>query len=209
MFEEPAPDFAASTTTTATTTPPEGERTIQLPGDDSPSRAGNAVSWLATIGIAVLLTLLVKAFVLQAYSIPSESMVPTLAVNDRVIVFQLNKDPARGDIIVFDRPPNDPKTSPSDPDVLIKRVIGLSGEFVESREGSVYVDGKRLDESYLPDGVDTEITAPILVPPGTLLVLGDNRGVSFDGRRFGPIDKSLIVGRAVARIWPLSRISGL
>lgn len=173
------------------------------------ARRKNRTSWAITIVIAVVLTLVVKTYLLQAYSIPSPSMVPTLNVGDRVIVSQLNKDPARGDIVVFDRPPNDPKTSPDDPDVLIKRVIGLPGETVESRDGNVFVDGSALDESYLPDGTVTTFTAPITVPKGEILVLGDNRQVSLDGRTFGPIDKDLIVGRALARIWPISRWSGL
>ena len=185
------------------------ESAIELPDEARRARTSGIVSWAVTIGIAVLITLLVKAFVLQAYSIPSESMVPTLLVNDRVIVFQLDKDPARGDIVVFNRPPTDPKTSESDPDVLIKRVIGLPGDVVESKDGAVYVNGQRLVEPYLPEGVRTDINAPITVPAGRLLVLGDNRGVSYDGRRFGPIDKGLVIGRAVARIWPLSRLSGL
>ena len=184
------------------------ERVIQMP-DDGPSAKSSAISWIATIVIAVVLTILVKTFILQAYSIPSPSMVPTLAVGDRVVVFQLNTDPGRGDIIVFDRPPSDPKTNPDDPDVLIKRVIGLPGETVESRDGEVYIDGKLLKEDYLPDDVTTTITSPIAVPADELLVLGDNRAASFDGRYFGTISKDLIVGRAVARIWPLSRLSGL
>ena len=160
-------------------------------------------------GVAVLLTVLVRSFLFQAYSIPSPSMAPTLAIGDRVLVAQLNTDPARGDIIVFDRPANDPKTSPDDPDVLIKRVIGMPGETIESRDGVVYVDGKKLTEDYLPEGTETVITSPKTVPEGTLLVLGDNRSESYDGRYFGPIDKDLIVGRAIARIWPLSRAGGL
>ncbi|MFN8051245.1 MAG: signal peptidase I [Acidimicrobiales bacterium] len=185
------------------------DRSIELPSEEHTSVKSSLASWGITIGIAVVLTLLVKAFVLQAYSIPSPSMLPTLHLGDRVVVFQLNTDPARGDIIVFDRPPNDPKTSPDDPDVLIKRVIGLPGETVEARNGHVYVDGKKLEEDYLPDSTSTVIASPIEVPSGKLLVMGDNRGDSMDGRVFGPISKDLIVGRAIARIWPPSRIGGL
>lgn len=185
------------------------DRVVELPQDEEPSAASSLVSWAVTIGIAVVLTLIVKSFILQAYSIPSPSMVPTLQVGDRVIVFQLNKDPSRGDVIVFDRPANDPKTSPDEPDVLIKRVIGLPGETVDAREGEVYVDGKRLVEHYLPDEVRTNIPSPIEVPEGHLLVLGDNRQDSLDGRSFGPIDEDLVVGRAIARIWPMSHLGRL
>jgi signal peptidase I len=135
--------------------------------------------------------------------------VPTLDIGDRVLVSKLNRTPGRGDIVVFNRPSNDPPQSPDDPKVLIKRVIGLPGETVEARDGKVYVDGKALDESYLPKGTVTTIAKPITVPKGEILVLGDNRGVSQDGRYFGPIPENLIVGRAILRIWPLSRFGTL
>ena len=201
LLDPPAPP--------ATGDPVASERVLELNAEPAANPKGTAMGWALTIAVAVVLTIVVKTFILQAYSIPSESMVPTLNVGDRVVVFRLNTDPARGDIVVFDRPTNDPKTSPSDPDVLIKRVIGLPGDVVESRDGEVWVNGKQLVEDYLPDGTTTIIDTPITVPSGKLLVLGDNRSRSFDGRIFGPIDKDLVVGRAIARIWPLSRLGGL
>ena len=176
---------------------------------DKPSATRSAISWLVTIGIALAVVIVVNAFLVKVYSIPSASMVHTLEVGDRVIVSKLSTDPGRGDIVVFERPPNDPASSPDDPEVLIKRVIGLPGEAVESREGKVYVDGKLLNEDYLAEGTFTQIDAPIKIPAGHILVLGDNRQVSKDGRFFGPIAKSLVVGRAVLRIWPLSRAGSL
>src|SRR5690606_12566340 len=130
----------------------------------------------------------VKTWVLQVYSIPSTSMVPTLEVGDRVVVSKLETDPGRGDIVVFDRPPTAPG-APDDPDVLIKRVIGMPGESVSSREGKVYVNGDLLEESYLPEGTVTQIgcrstwgncdsTHPelegfeLVVPEGSYLVMG-------------------------------------
>ncbi|HOT79375.1 MAG TPA: signal peptidase I [Microthrixaceae bacterium] len=201
LLDPPAPPVTAE--------PVPSERVLELNAEPAANPKGTAMGWALTIAVAVVLTIVVKTFILQAYSIPSESMVPTLNVGDRVVVFRLNTDPARGDIVVFDRPANDPKTSPSDPDVLIKRVIGLPGDVVESRDGEVWVNGKQLVEDYLPDGTTTIIDTPITVPSGKLLVLGDNRSRSFDGRIFGPIDKDLVVGRAIARIWPLSRLGGL
>jgi len=189
---------------------PVGEdRTFRVAEPKRPTGWHTAMSWGITILIAVAATLCVRAFVFEQYSIPSTSMVPTLEVGDRVIVSKLNRTPGRGDVVVFDRPANDPAASASDPKVLIKRVIGLPGETVEARDGEVYVDGKKLEESYLPDGTVTSIAEPIDVPEGKILVLGDNRGVSQDGRFFGPIDEDLIVGRAIWRIWPISRIGGL
>jgi signal peptidase I len=174
-----------------------------------PSTTHTIVSWGITIVIAIVATLAVRAWVFEQYSIPSPSMVPTLDVGDRVLVSKLNRTPGRGDIVVFNRPSNDPPQSPDDPKVLIKRVIGLPGETVEARDGKVYVDGNALDERYLPKGTVTTIAKPITVPKGEILVLGDNRGVSQDGRYFGPIPENLIVGRAILRIWPLSRFGTL
>jgi signal peptidase I len=187
----------------------DGGRTFRIKEPKHQSGWRTATSWGLTILIAVAATLGVRAFVFEQYSIPSTSMVPTLEVGDRVIVSKLNRTPGRGDVVVFDRPPNDPANSSSDPKVLIKRVIGLSGETVEARDGQVYVDGKALEETYLPDGTVTSIDEPIEVPEGEILVLGDNRGVSQDGRFFGPIDEDLIVGRAIWRVWPLGRLGGL
>jgi signal peptidase I len=187
---------------------PDSGRTVRVEEPQREQRSRTIISWTITIALALGLTFVVKTWFYQPFSIPSASMVPTLQVGDRVIVSKLNKDPGRGDIIVFDRPANDP-AGPGEPDVLIKRVIGLPGETVSARDGKVYVDDKPLREAYLPAGVETEISSPIDVPPGDVLVMGDNRSVSQDGRYFGPISKDLIVGRAVLRIWPLSRFGSL
>ncbi len=175
------------------------------------SRARNRAirSWAVTIVVALGITLVVKTWFYQPYSIPSTSMVPTLEVGDRVVVSKLNTDPGRGDIIVFERPANDPASGPDAPDVLIKRVIGMPGDTVSATDGKVYVNGKPLREAYLPTGTMTDIAEPIDVPAGHYLVMGDNRRVSQDGRVFGPISKRLIVGRAILRIWPIGRFGKL
>ena len=186
-------------------------RTFRIQDPKKPTVSRNAISWGVTIVVALLLTMVVKTWIFQAYSIPSESMVPTLLIGDRVLVSKLNRDPGRGDVVVFNRPPNDPARGPNDPPVLIKRVIGLPGETITAQDGSVYVNGQKLVEDYLPKtaGAQTVIQSAIKVPNGQLLVLGDNRSVSFDGRSFGTISKDLIVGRAVLRIWPLSRFGSI
>lgn len=202
------------------------DRSITLPQAPSRrTRVRGAMSWAITIVIALAVTFVVKTWVLQVYSIPSTSMVPTLEVGDRVVVSKLERDPGRGDIVVFDRPETSP-AGPDDPEVLIKRVIGLPGERVASRGGRVYVDGQLLEESYLPEGTVTRIGCretwgscdrvdpeaegyELVVPDGAYLVMGDNRSYSSDGRDFGPIEQELIVGRAVLRVWPFSRFGGL
>jgi signal peptidase I len=172
------------------------------------------VEWILVIAGAVLLALVVKVFLLQAFYIPSLSMSPTLDVGDRVLVNKLSyrlHDVHRGDVVVFERPSSE--TSSTIPD-LIKRVVGLPGESVTIDNGSVFINGEKLNESYLPDGVITSTAnapnkcspqAPCVVPPGQVWVMGDNRGDSKDSRYFGPIDESTIVGRAFITVWPFGR----
>ena len=196
-------------------TVPEGaavgdtERTFSVVEERGPSFGRTALSWVLTVVIAVTATVAVRTFVFQQYSIPSTSMVPTLEVGDRVIVSKLNKTPGRGDVVVFDRPPNNPVLDDSQPEVLIKRVIGLPGETVDAVDGEVTIDGNRLDEDYLGPGTVTTMDEPIAVGDNEVLVMGDNRSVSLDGRTFGPISQDLIVGRSVLRVWPFSRFGGL
>jgi signal peptidase I len=136
-------------------------------------------------------------------------MEPTLIVGDKVLVNKLSYDfhsVHRGDVIVFKKPPND--FSPGIKD-LIKRVIGLPGETISAQDGSVYINGQKLKESWLPKGVTTDNFGPVRIPAGQYFVMGDNRGDSADSRVFGPITKSLIIGRAFLLVWPLSRIKTL
>jgi len=177
-------------------------------------RGAALAEWALVIVGAVVLAVVVKVFLLQAFYIPSLSMYPTLHEGDRVLVNKLSyhlHDVNRGDIVVFERPAAE--TSSNIPD-LIKRVVGLPGESIVISDGSVYVDGKKLPESYLPTGTVTSAQAapykctsqaPCVVPPGSVWVMGDNRADSKDSRYFGPIPESSIVGRAFVRVWPFGR----
>ncbi|MBX3286060.1 MAG: signal peptidase I [Acidimicrobiales bacterium] len=185
----------------------------------SPTR--NVVEWIGVIAGAVLIAVVVRTFVFQTFWIPSPSMATTLVKDDRVLVNKLSyrlHDPRRGDVIVFERPPNEQ----GDIKDLIKRVIGLPGERISIIDGEVRIDGRVLDEPYthgLPTepkvgcglgdttGIDTE--QGFEIPPDHLFVMGDNRTNSQDGRCFGPIDEDLVVGRAFFIIWPLSKTGGL
>jgi signal peptidase I len=179
---------------------------------------------------ALVIAVVVKSFVAQAFYIPSGSMLPQLQINDRVVVSKVSyrlHDPHRGDIVVFDAPGGGPKddsplperavrsviqsiglSAPST-DEYIKRVVALPGERVEGHGGKVLVDGRDLIEPYLPAGVATSDFSAVIVPPDTLWVMGDNRGNSADSRVFGPIPQSTVVGRAFTRVWPLSHASFL
>ncbi|MEO8693543.1 MAG: signal peptidase I [Acidimicrobiales bacterium] len=194
------------------------------PDDDSSSNDSlrGWIEWFAVALGAVLVALVIRAFVLQAFYIPSESMEPTLHKNDRIMVNKLSyhlHDVRRGDLIVFKRPPNMASSEIND---LIKRVIALPDETIELRGSDIYIDDQKLTEPYLVDGTPTVNLGWVtgcanpsternkcLVPPGHVFVMGDNRTHSSDGRVFGPIDEDLIVGRAFVRIWPPSKLGFL
>ena len=173
-------------------------------GDAGPSKGlRNAVEWVAIVVGALAVALLVKTFLIQAFFIPSGSMLPTLHEGDRVLVNKLDDEPARGELVVFERPPGQPDDGIKD---LIKRVVGLEGETIEARDGVVHVDGRPLEESYLPDGVTTTNLERQTIPAGHMFVMGDNRGDSADSRVFGPVDVDLVVGKAFVRVWPVPDI---
>ena len=171
--------------------------------------------------VALAVAFLLQAFVVKPYKIPSPSMVPTLDPGDRVLVARFLyhfTTPARGDIVVF-KYPLDTHV------VFIKRVIGRPGDTISLRDGSVYVNGVRLNEPYLPkiDGrpVPTEPAAPVsgstmsepwslsrpyTVPAGHYFMMGDNRTDSDDSRVWGPVPASDLIGRAFFRYWPITRL---
>ena len=188
------------------------------------------LEWVVVIVVVIVAVTLIKTFAIQAYYIPSGSMESTLNINDRVLVNKLSYDlhaVHEGDIVVFKKPRTD--TERGGPGDLIKRVIGLPGQTISAQGGYIYIDGKQLKESYLPKAdrgvscfegivngqlINTSPAAhncgnvpPQVVPQGDYFVMGDNRTNSMDSRVFGPIPKKLIVGRAFARVWPLSRLS--
>lgn len=168
---------------------------------------------LSVVVVAVL-TLGVRLVVFESFWIPSGSMEPTLhgckgCKDDRILVFRLAyrlHDVHRGDVVVFTRPPGVPEQDK----FLVKRVIALPGQTVQARNGVVRVDNQPLREPYVNAGCEgTDDFAAVTVPARRLFVMGDNRCDSFDSRRFGTIAQSTVVGEALARIWPVSRLGGL
>jgi len=175
------------------------------------------VEWVVIIVVALVVALLIKTFAIQAFYIPTPSMVPTLKPGDRVLVNKLSYDfhsVHEGDVIVFRRPPGDTTANIDD---LIKRVIGLPGETIYVANCRVFIDGKLLAQPYLPSGWQnvsspycttwpTGLPNPYKVPRGEYFVMGDNRRDSYDSRYWGPLPASYIVGRAFVRMWPIGRI---
>ncbi len=173
------------------------------------SNTKSILEWVGVIVGALLVALVIKTFLLQAFYIPSRSMEPTLRIGDRVLVNKLSykvHDINRGDIVVFERPPNEPPDAIKD---LIKRVIALPGETISSQNGQVFIDGRPLDEPYLPAGTLTDNLTTVTVPVGHVFVMGDNRSDSRDSRFFGAIEEGSIVGRAFVRIWPVTHMGFL
>jgi signal peptidase I len=199
-------------------TPPVGlpadQRVVpagKIPAEDSAgkkakksSRRKQGYEWLILVAASLAVALFVRGFLIQAFYIPSESMVPTLVKNDRVLVNKLSyklHDVHRGDVVVFKAPPGAATAQVKD---LIKRVIGLPGETIEGRNGSIFINGKPLDEPYLPPDVRSRDFPPEKVPQQKIYVLGDNRQDSRDSTFFHAVDEDAIVGRAFVKIWPLT-----
>lgn len=213
-----------------TTSPPEsetGEARSRDEGKPTKSAASRRktrrtiIEWAILLGSALVIALLIKTFLFQAFYIPSESMKPTLNVGDRVLVNKVSyrvHDVNRGDIVVFETPPRAKDANGTIKD-LVKRVVGLPGETVEAHGGSMFVNGRQLDEPYLQKGVQTCSlnSAPgscsdfpaTTVPSGDVFVMGDNRTASKDSRAFGAIKESSIVGRVFVRIWPVTDLGFL
>jgi signal peptidase I len=206
--------------------PTEQESLSRDAGEPRGSKTRSAtrviLGWAAVLAVAVLAAILIRAFVVEPFKIPSGSMEPTLQINDRLLVNKLSYHAHgvhRGDVVVFKKPPND--TTPGITD-LVKRVIGLPGETISASDGQVYIDGRYLPEPWLPK-TDRGVTVfpssipgclpsrpgSCRIPVGEYFMLGDNRTDSADSRVIGPVSGSLFIGRAFVLVWPLSRIGFL
>ncbi len=156
---------------------------------------------LGTILPAVVIALLIHAFLAQATRVYGQSMEPNLHTNERLVIEKVSYHlhaPRRGDVVVL----HDPSGSP---ELLIKRVVGLPGERVTIANGTVFVDGVAIKEPYLDQQTQGNGRSWV-VPPFTVFVMGDNRSASRDSRVFGPVALDDIVGRALFRYWPFSEV---
>jgi signal peptidase I len=178
------------------------------------------VDWALTITLSVVAVLIFQAEVAKPYRIPSPSMEPTLhcakpvsgcesRVADRVVANRLVyrfHEPERGDIVVFAAPPR-VETACDAGGTFIKRIVGLPGESVSMRDGYVFIDGERLSEPYLqPAYRGRESGSWGRSPSDGYFVLGDNRAMSCDSRRWGVVTRDRIIGRAEVTYWPPTRL---
>ena len=179
-----------------------------------------AREWVSVILVAVVIAVVVRAFVLQQFYISGPSMEPTMYQDNRVLVDKLTfrfREPRLGDVVVFDRiTMNGDEVQHDD---LIKRVIGTPGDTVEIKDCIVYVNDEEVAEPYLdqvildePDPTtrcrQPEMT-PVTVAADEFFVMGDNRPESFDSRSFGTISRDIIVGRAFVIVWPVDMLKFL
>ncbi len=175
---------------------------------ERPRKGGGFLEFLIILLVAFALVFgFVRPFVVEAFYIPSESMVPTLEVGDRVFVNKFVyrfSQPERGDIVVF-------RSLEGGQEELIKRVVGIPGDTVEVRDGVLFVNGERWQEPYVSDRFpDSSFYGPTEIPEGRVFVMGDNRPNSRDSRFFGPVPiEENVEGEAFVVFWPPSEIKRL
>lgn len=167
------------------------------------------VELFKTLVSAMLLAFGIRACVAEARFIPSESMLPTLEIDDRLIIEKISyrfRKPERGDVVVFR--PTDALKEQNFNEAFIKRVIGIPGDIIEVRNGEVYVNDRQLTEKYILDPPNYEY-GPVKVPSEQYFVLGDNRNNSLDSHHWGFVPLENLIGRAAVRFWPPQRLGPL
>ena len=192
------------------------------------STAGSLIELVMIVAVALGLALGIQAFLVKPFRIPSESMVPTLEIGQRVLVDRVTKnlgDYGRGDILVFKPPAGadtnscgiqhsdrsacpEPTDNRSDTN-FIKRVVAVGGDRLKVIGGAVYINGKRQKESFarIDEGCQScNLPEEITIPKGHFFMMGDNRGASADSREWGPVPKDWVIGQAFATYWPPGKV---
>jgi signal peptidase I len=202
------------------------------------SRLRSLVELVVTVAVAVGLALLIQAFLVKPYKIPTGSMLPTLAINQRILVNRMATHPGLGDVVVFHPPhgadlasgrcaasqqgfssdgaalaqPCDRPLVSESRQTFVKRVVGLPGDVLRIADGHVIRDGKREPDAYIDacgGVVECTFSRSIRVPAGDYYMMGDNRGDSDDSRYWGPVPRLYIIGEAFLTYWPPHRIGVL
>jgi signal peptidase I len=196
---------AVSSSSSPSTAPPS------KPSDNTPPSNHTTPEKLETwrtVIVAIVLALLVRLFIAEPRYIPSDSMVPTLQIGDRLVIEKVSyllHPPKPGEIVVFMPPERLQEQGYDRNQVFIKRLIAGPGQTVEVQNSQVYVDGIPLDETYIADPPGYTL-APLTVPEDSAFLLGDNRNFSFDSHVWGILPETNILGRAMFCFWPLDRI---
>jgi signal peptidase I len=197
-------------------------------GKSKQSTRGSLIELVTIVAVALGLALGIQAFLVKPFRIPSESMVPTLQIGQRVLVDRVSfrfGDPDRGDIVVFKPPAGAegnacgvrhssdaacPRPSEGRSDTnFIKRVVAVPGDRLKVMDGAVYIDGKRQNEEFARLSRDCgicDLPREITIPEDHYFMMGDNRGASADSREWGPVPKKWIIGKAFMTYWPPKRI---
>ncbi len=194
------------------------------PPDDkakTTTRSRSLIEYALTVVIAIVIALVIQAYIVKPYRVPTPSMANTVRAGDRVLIDRVlygHRDIERGNIIVFRG------GAAVDDQVLLKRVVGLPGDVLSIEDGHLLVNGVLADEDFVrrvggapestqpgPGGPDApwSLQTPYTVPDGFYYVLGDNRTDSFDSRFWGPVARASIIGRAMAVYWPIPGIRTL
>lgn len=199
----------------------------------------STVELILTVAVALFFALTIQAFAVKPYRIPSESMVPTLEMGQRILVnrfsHKIGGDPKLGDVTVFTPPAgtderacgiegqgpfydggaesrqscSKPTTGKSET-TFVKRVVGMPGDTIAVVNGHVIRNGKRVSEPYASDCADASCNLnPIKIPAGHYFMMGDNRGNSEDSRFWGPVPRDWVIGKAVATYWPPKQMGGV
>ena len=208
---------------TPTSTATDSPRAPRHEATPPASTVNETLSFIRTVAIFIVIAIVLRGSIFEAFKIPSGSMIPTLRIGDHILVWKLSygirlpfvaetlyewSSPSRGDVVVFTRP-DDPTTIENESEInIIKRVIGLPGEVVEVRDMKVYVDNQVISEPYArweEGGIREGNFAPLRVPQGHVLLLGDNRDHSRDSRfwTYPFLPLSRVKGRAFIIHWSL------
>jgi signal peptidase I len=193
---------------------PEGQAMEEQPKDgQSPAHSARsglftALSWVRDLAFSVLLAVILIVFIYQPVKVEGTSMMPALTDQERIFINKFTYrfgtgNIERGDLVVFFFPMDHTKS-------YIKRIIGLPGDMVQIDKGTVYVNGERLAEPYVPDEYRDDQTFPLkAVPSDNYFVLGDHRSSSNDSRAWGMVPRVNIYGKAVFVYWPLDKMGRL
>ncbi len=159
--------------------------------------------------VAMVIALWVRGAIAEPRFIPSDSMFPTLAIGDRLVIEKVSyhfHPPQTGDIVVFEPPPQLIEQGYHRHQAFIKRIIGQPGQTIEVKQGKVYLNQQPLPENYIAEPPEYS-WGPAQIPPGQFFVMGDNRNDSNDSHIWKFLPQENIIGRAVFRFWPLNRLS--